>query len=119
LLVKSTLALVLALLTPCSVPASYASFPVLHQLFARLGIDDNIETNMSTFAVEMSEIAYILRNIDHRSMYDIVLSTISPLLTASRAIIDELGRGTSTRDGLAVALAIAEALLSSKVSIAK
>jgi DNA mismatch repair protein MSH4 len=101
------------------VPASYASFPVIHQLFARLGIDDNIETNMSTFAVEMGEIAYILRNIDHRSMYDIVLFTISPLLTACRAIIDELGRGTSTRDGLAVALAIAEALLSSKVSIAK
>jgi DNA mismatch repair protein MSH4 len=99
------------------VPASYASFPVLHQLFARLGIDDNIETNMSTFAVEMSEIAYILRNVDHRSMYNIVLSTTSPLLTTSRAIIDELGRGTSTRDGLAVALAIAEALLSSKVSI--
>ena len=85
----------------CSVPASYASFPILHQLFARLGMDDNIETNMSTFAAEMREIAFILRNIDRRSM----------------AIVDELGRGTSSRDGLAIALAIAEALVSSKALV--
>ncbi|KAJ4380241.1 MutS protein msh4 [Didymella sp. IMI 355093] len=83
------------------VPASYASLPILHQLFARLGMDDNIETNVSTFAAEMREIAFILRNIDRRSM----------------AIIDELGRGTSTRDGLAIALAIAEALVSSKALV--
>ncbi|KAF2993307.1 MutS protein msh4 [Curvularia kusanoi] len=85
----------------CFVPASYASFPILHQLFARLGMDDSIETNMSTFAAEMREIAFILRNIDHRSM----------------AIVDELGRGTSSRDGLAIALAIAEALVSSKALV--
>ncbi|KAF3044696.1 MutS protein msh4 [Didymella heteroderae] len=83
------------------VPASYASFPILHQMFARLGMDDNIETNVSTFAAEMREIAFILRNIDRRSM----------------AIVDELGRGTSTRDGLAIALAIAEALVSSKALV--
>lgn len=88
-------------LTSNSVPASYASFPILHQLFARLGMDDNIETNVSTFAAEMREIAFILRNIDRRSM----------------AIVDELGRGTSTRDGLAIALAIAEALVSSKALV--
>ncbi|KAJ4988349.1 MutS domain V [Stagonosporopsis vannaccii] len=85
----------------CFVPASYASFPILHQLFARLGMDDDIETNVSTFAAEMREIAFILRNIDRRSM----------------AIVDELGRGTSTRDGLAIALAIAEALVSSKALV--
>jgi DNA mismatch repair protein MSH4 len=51
-----------------SVPATYASFPILHQLFARLGMDDNIETNVSTFAAEMKEIAFILRNIDRRSL---------------------------------------------------
>ena len=89
------------ILMTCSVPASYASFPILHQLFARLGMDDNIETNMSTFAAEMREIAFILRNIDRRSM----------------AIVDELGRGTSSRDGLAIALAIAEALVSSKALV--
>ena len=83
-----------------SVPSTYASFPILHQLFARVGMDDNIETNMSTFAAEMREIAFILRNIDKRSM----------------VIVDELGRGTGTRDGLAIALAIAEALVQSRVS---
>lgn len=51
-----------------SVPAKYASFPILHQLFARLGMDDSIETNVSTFAAEMKEIAFILRNIDTRSL---------------------------------------------------
>ncbi|KAI4618434.1 hypothetical protein J4E80_005032 [Alternaria sp. BMP 0032] len=85
----------------CYVPANYASFPILHQLFARLGMDDNIETNVSTFAAEMKEIAFILRNVDRRSL----------------VLIDELGRGTSTRDGLAIALAIAEALVSSRALV--
>lgn len=83
------------------VPATYASFPILHQLFARLGMDDNIETNVSTFAAEMREIAFILRNVDKRSL----------------VIVDELGRGTSSRDGLAIALAIAEALVSSRALV--
>ena len=65
---------VLGLSPPCvlnaySVPANYASFPILHQLFARLGMDDSIETNVSTFAAEMKEIAFILRNVDRRSLY--------------------------------------------------
>jgi DNA mismatch repair protein MSH4 len=100
-----------------SVPATYASFPIHHQLFARLGMDDNIETNVSTFAAEMKEIAFILRNIDRRSLLarSPVVSSSSNSLTIARAIVDELGRGTSTRDGLAIALAIAEALVSSKV----
>ena len=80
------------------VPASYASFPIHHQLFARVSMDDSIESNMSTFAAEMRETAFILRNINPRSL----------------VIIDELGRGTSTRDGLAIAIAIAEALIESK-----
>lgn len=57
-----------SLLNQYSVPATYASFRILHQLFARLGMDDNIETNVSTFAAEMREIAFILRNVDRRSM---------------------------------------------------
>ena len=81
----------------CFVPASYASFPISHQLFARVSMDDSIEANISTFAAEMRETAFILRNIDDRSM----------------VIVDELGRGTSTRDGLSIAIAVAEALVES------
>lgn len=51
------------------VPAEYASFPILHQLFARVSMDDSIEANVSTFAAEMRETAFILRNINKRSMY--------------------------------------------------
>lgn len=83
------------------VPAKYAAFPIMRQLFARISMDDNIEANVSTFAAEMRETAFILRNIDRRSM----------------AIIDELGRGTSTRDGMAIALAIAEALVESRALV--
>ena len=83
------------------VPASYASFPVSHQLFARVSMDDSVEANVSTFAAEMRETAFILRNVDKRSMI----------------IIDELGRGTSTRDGLAIAIAVAEALVESRALV--
>lgn len=85
----------------CFVPAQYASFPIIRQLFARVSLDDNIEANVSTFAAEMREAAFILRNIDGQSM----------------AIVDELGRGTSTRDGLAIAIAIAEALVESRALV--
>lgn len=99
---KSTYIRSLALMTVmaqigCFVPAVYASFPIVHHLFARVSIADDLEANVSTFAVEMREMASILRNIDARSM----------------VIIDELGRGTSTTDGLAIAIAIAEGLLES------
>ena len=85
----------------CFVPAEYASFPIFHQLFARVSMDDAIEANVSTFAAEMRETAFILRNIDKRSM----------------VIIDELGRGTSTRDGLSIAIAVAEALVESRAFV--
>ncbi|KAL8949223.1 MAG: hypothetical protein Q9222_004655 [Ikaeria aurantiellina] len=103
---KSTYIRSLALMTimaqiGCFVPARYASFPIRHQLFARISTDDNVEANVSTFASEMRETAFILRNIDRRSM----------------VIVDELGRGTSTRDGLTIAIAIAEALIESRALV--
>ena len=93
----------MAIMAQCGsfVPASYASFPIYHQIFARISMDDSIEANVSTFAAEMRETAFILHNVDKRSM----------------VIIDELGRGTSTRDGLCIAIAVAEALVQSKAFV--
>lgn len=79
------------------VPADYASFPIIHQLFARAATVDELNARVSTFAAEMREMSFILRNIDSRSL----------------VIVDELGRGTSSTDGLAIAIAIAEALVDS------
>lgn len=103
---KSTYIRSIALMTVmaqvgCFVPAQYASFPITHQLFARVSMDDSIEANVSTFASEMRETAFILRNIDRKSL----------------AIIDELGRGTSSRDGLTIALSISEALVETKALV--
>ncbi|GKT89176.1 DNA mismatch repair protein [Colletotrichum tofieldiae] len=80
----------------CFVPAEYASFPIAHNIFARVTTDDSIESNMSTFSLEMREMAFILRSI---------------------VIIDELGRATSTRDGLAIAIAMSEALIQSRAIV--
>ncbi|CAJ0549703.1 Ff.00g033160.m01.CDS01 [Fusarium sp. VM40] len=83
------------------VPAEYAAFSMIHSIFARVSLDDNIESNLSTFSVEMREMAFILRNIDDKSL----------------AVIDELGRATSNRDGLAIAIAMSEALIQTKASV--
>jgi len=93
----------MAVMAQCGsfVPASFSTFPIFHQLFARVSMDDSIEANVSTFAAEMRETAFILRNVDKRSL----------------VIVDELGRGTSTRDGLCIAIAIAEALVDSKALV--
>ncbi|KAG6002884.1 hypothetical protein E4U21_002706 [Claviceps maximensis] len=85
----------------CFVPATYASFTLIHNIFARVSPCDNLEANLSTFAVEMREMAFILRNVDDKSL----------------VIIDELGRGTSTRDGLAMAIAMSEALIQTKAFV--
>jgi len=57
-----------------SVPAEFATFPIYRQLFARISVDDSIEANVSTFAAEMRETAFILRNVDKNSL--LVLSNL-------------------------------------------
>jgi DNA mismatch repair protein MutS len=74
------------------VPAREAHLPVCDRIFTRVGASDDLASGQSTFMVEMSETAYILRN-----------ATASSLI-----ILDEIGRGTSTFDGLAIAWAVVE-----------
>ena len=74
------------------VPADAASIGVVDRIFTRVGASDNIARGQSTFMVEMSETASILHHATDRSL----------------AILDEIGRGTSTFDGLSIAWAVAE-----------
>lgn len=76
------------------VPAESADLPIFDQIFTRVGASDDLTLGMSTFMLEMSETADILRNATPESL----------------VILDEVGRGTSTEDGLAVASAVLEDL---------
>ncbi|MBR4333809.1 MAG: DNA mismatch repair protein MutS, partial [Clostridia bacterium] len=85
------------------VPASEASISLVDGVYTRVGASDDLATGQSTFMVEMSEMAYILRNATNKSL----------------VILDEIGRGTSTFDGLSIAWAAVEYLADQKKSGAK
>ncbi len=74
------------------VPASYAKIGLVDRIFTRVGASDDLSTGQSTFMVEMSEVSNILINADKKSLL----------------ILDEIGRGTSTFDGLSIAWAVVE-----------
>ncbi len=78
----------------CFVPAQEAHIGIVDKIFVRVGASDNISQGESTFMVEMSETASILNNLSERSL----------------VLLDEIGRGTSTYDGVSIAWAIAEYL---------
>ena len=78
----------------CFVPAKAAEIGLVDKIFTRVGASDNLSSGESTFMVEMNETASILNNISDRSLI----------------LLDEIGRGTSTYDGISIAWAIAEFL---------
>lgn len=93
-LLRQTALIVIMAQAGCFVPADAATIGYVDKIFTRVGASDNISQGESTFMVEMNEAANILNNISDRSL----------------VLFDELGRGTSTYDGISIAWAIVEYL---------
>lgn len=93
-LLRQTALIVLLAQMGSFVPASEAKIGVIDKIFTRVGASDNISMGESTFMVEMNETASILNNLSERSL----------------VLLDEIGRGTSTYDGISIAWAISEYL---------
>ncbi len=97
-LLRQTALIVLLSQMGCYCPAQAASIGIVDKIFTRVGASDNISSGESTFMVEMNETASILNNVSDRSL----------------VLLDEIGRGTSTYDGISIAWAITEYLHDNK-----
>lgn len=93
-LLRQTALIVIMAQMGCFVPAQAVNMGVVDKIFTRVGASDNIAQGESTFMVEMNETASILNNVSQRSLI----------------LLDEIGRGTSTYDGISIAWAISEYL---------
>ena len=98
---RQTALIVLMAQAGCFVPCERARIGVCDRIFTRIGASDNLAQGQSTFFVEMSELSYILNNAKARSLI----------------ILDEIGRGTSTYDGLSIAWAAVEYLCNDNTHI--
>lgn len=98
---RQTALIVLMAQAGCFVPAEQATIGIVDRIYTRIGASDNLAQGQSTFFVEMSELAYILNTASEKSLI----------------ILDEIGRGTSTYDGLSIAWAVVEFLCNKKYQV--